>query len=149
MNRWINNRIGISESTLLETRLFSLAQTSWYSRAFCSRICCRRIYFMCSSTLRTQSSKRTTIRIRFGHVCMMDTKVLWSARSTSCPLIDKMTSPLIFVGYLNGEDFVCRWWKDDQSTLFLFSFVNYIFVLVNVTLPERSPALWAWPSGST
>ena len=36
-----------------EIRDFSLAQTSWYSRALNSSICVSRMYFICSSTLRT------------------------------------------------------------------------------------------------
>ena len=125
----------VDENVLLETRVFSLAQTSWYSRAFCSRICCKRMYFMCSSTLRTQFSKRTTMRMRFGHVCMMDTKVLWSARSTSCPLIDKMTSPLfwVFVGYWNGEDF-CRPMIGKWRVSFIPVFVSIIHLRGSVVL---------------
>ena len=137
--------MGISQSVLLETRDFSLAQTSWYSRAFCSRICCRRMYFMCSSTLRTQFSKRTTMRIRFGHVCMMDTKVLWSARSTSWPLIDKMTSPIFFFFWLlKGRRFCWPVIEKFQMGFYYLLIQFFMFVWVFTWTETSSVGLTEW-----
>lgn len=50
-------------------------------------------YLECSSTLRTQSSNKTTILMVFSHPLIKLTNDLWSALSTSCPLMERMTSP--------------------------------------------------------
>lgn len=44
-------------------------------------------------TFLTQSSNRTTMRIRESQFFIKLTSVLWSAFSMSCPLIDRITSP--------------------------------------------------------